>query len=353
MTESIHNNCRIAGISSCVPSRVFDNLVDAKDFPKDDIKKVVSMAGVKQRRISDGKICSSDLCLNAATELLQKLDWDKESINALIMVTQTPDYFLPSTSCLIHRDLGLSDECATFDVGLGCSGYPYGMWLAAMMINSGLDRVLILHGETPSIFTSREDRSTYMLFGDAGSATAVEKKPGEDPWYFKLHTDGSGYDNLIINAGGFRDRFADDPRQHLLHMDGTGLFNFTIKRVPPLIKRTLELAGKETDDVDYYVFHQSNQFMMKHLAKKCKLPEERIPIILGDYGNSGGPSIPLTITQGIGADKIVKKTSLMLLGYGVGLSWGSGLVTVDPDVHILHSELDSPCVSQPNKAENE
>lgn len=351
MSESILNNCRIAGISSCVPTRVFDNLEDAKDFPKDEIRKVVSMAGVKKRRVSDGTICSSDLCLNAVEQLIDRLQWDKESIDALIMVTQTPDYFLPSTSCLIHRDLDLSNNCATFDVGLGCSGYPYGMWLAAMMINSGLNRVLVLHGETPSIFTSSEDRSTSLLFGDAGSATAVEKDPEASAWYFKLHTDGKGYDNLIINAGGFRDRFSKDIREHHLHMDGTGLFNFTIKRVPPLITRTLEMAEMDIDDVDFYIFHQSNQFMMKHIAKKCSLPAEKTPIILGDYGNSGGPSIPLTITQSIDEKQINKDTSLMLLGYGVGLSWGSGLVTVDQKTQILHSEIDAPCVAQPIRGE--
>ncbi|MCI0507288.1 MAG: ketoacyl-ACP synthase III [Gammaproteobacteria bacterium] len=346
MTESIHKNCRIAGVSSCVPSRVFDNLTDTKGFPEDDIRKVVSMAGVKKRRISDGKICSSDLCLHAAGELLKKINWEKESIDALIMVTQTPDYFLPSTGCLIHRDLALSDNCATFDVGLGCSGYPYGLWLAAMMINSGLTRVLVLHGETPSLFTSPGDRSTYMLFGDAGSATAVEKDAGADPWYFKLHTDGAGYDDLIIHAGGFRNRFENDARQHCLHMDGAGLFNFTIKRVPPLIIRTLEMANLAVDDVDYYVFHQSNQFMMKHIAKKCGLPAEKTPIILDEFGNSGGPSVPLTITQGVCKSPVTRKLSLMCLGYGVGLSWGSALVSIDPETAILHSSIDKPCVAQ-------
>lgn len=348
MTESIHHNGRIAGVSSCVPARIFDNLADTKDFPQDDVRKVVSMAGVKKRRISDGAICSSDLCLHAATNLLETLAWERDSIDALIMVTQTPDYFLPSTACLIQRDLGLSEHCATFDVGLGCSGYPYGLWLAAMMVNSGLNRVLLLHGETPSIFTSPDDRSTSMLFGDAGSATAVEKDAGANPWYFKLHTDGAGYDDLIIHAGGFRDRFNNDPRQHCLRMDGGALFNFTVKRVPPLINRTLEMAERKVEDIDYFVFHQSNQFMMKHIAKKCALPAEKIPIILDEFGNSGGPSVPLTLTQGVGKSPITKNLSLMLIGYGVGLSWGSALVSIDPDTRICHASIDKPCVAQPD-----
>jgi len=345
MTESTHKNCRIAGVSSCVPSHIIDNANDNKDFPKDEVRKIIAIAGVKKRRVSDGKVCSSDMCLQAADDLLAKLDWERDTIDALIMVTQSPDYFLPSTSCLLHRDLGLSDNCATFDVGLGCSGYPYGLWLASMMINSGLSRVLVLHGETPSLITSSDDRATSMLFGDAGTATAVEKEPGAEPWYFKLHTDGTGYDDLIIPAGGFRNRFDKDSREHYLHMNGSGLFNFTIKRVPPLISRTLEMGGLEVDDVDYYVFHQSNQFMMKHLVKKCGLPAERTPIILDEYGNSGGPSVPLTITQAVCKSKIPKKLSLMLIGYGVGLSWGSGLVSIDPDTVISHSIIDKPCLS--------
>jgi 3-oxoacyl-[acyl-carrier-protein] synthase-3 len=330
-----------------VPEKIFDNINDTKNFPKDEVQKVVSIAGIKNRRVSDGNICSSDLCMSATEDLLLKLKWKKDSIDALIMVTQSPDYFLPSTSCLLHRDLELSENCATFDVGLGCSGYPYGLWLASMMLNSGLNRVLVLHGETPSVFTSPDDRATSMLFGDAGSATAVEKDPAAEPWYFKLHTDGEGYDNLIIRAGGFRNRFDDNSREHFLHMDGSGLFNFTIKRVPPLIKRTLEMAELEIDDVDYYVFHQSNQFMMKHIVKKCGLPAERAPIILQDFGNSGGASVPLTITQGVGKTEISKNLSLMLIGYGVGLSWGAGLVSLDPDTVISHSSIDRPCLSQP------
>ena len=214
------------------------------------------------------------------------------------------------------------------------------------MINSGLNRVLVLHGETPSMITSPDDRSTFMLFSDAGSATAVEKYVDADPWYFKLHTDGTGYDDLIIHAGGFRNRHEKDERKHCLRMDGTDLFNFTVERVPPLIKQTLSMANLLVDDVDFYVFHQSNQFMMKHIAKKCGLPAEKTPIILGEFGNSGGPSVPLTITQGVCKSPVTKKLTLMLLGYGVGLSWGSALVSIGPETKILHSSIDKPCVAQ-------
>jgi 3-oxoacyl-[acyl-carrier-protein] synthase-3 len=284
------------------------------------------------------------LCLAAANRLIESLRWEKASIDALIMVTQSPDYFLPSTSCVVHNYLGLSDSCATFDVGLGCSGYPYGLWLASMMIQSGgVQRVLMLHGETPSRFSDKSDRSVSLLFGDCGSATAIEACDNEesDQWHFKLHTDGSGYKDMIIEGGGFRDRFPKDPRKYSVKMNGANIFNFTIKRVPPLIQDTLEISEFDMNDIDYFVFHQSNQFIIKHLIKKLKIPAEKVPMTLKDYGNTGGASIPLTITQG-GLKRPEKRPlKLMLLGYGVGLSWGSALVDLGPDAILSHTEIDS------------
>ena len=341
MSQSILKHCRLAGVSTCVPTSIVDNVEDTKEFPKDAIRKVVSIAGIARRRVSEGGICSSDLCFKAAEDLLDRLGWDKKSIEGLIFVTQTPDYFLPSTSSMIHKRLDLSSDCAAFDIGLGCSGYPYGLWMAAMMINSGHRRVLLLHGETPSRFTSPDDRTTVLLFGDAGSASAIERTDDLDaaPWYFILRSDGTGCEDLIIHAGGFRDRFNDDLRAHHLKMNGTNLFNFTIKRTPPLIRDTLELASLATDDIDYFVFHQSNRFIMKHLAKKCGLDSERVPMILDEFGNTGGPSIPLTITQAVCAKPRIGPLNLMTLGYGVGLSWGAGLVTLETEAVTTHSEL--------------
>ena len=146
---------------------------------------------------------------------------------------------------------------------------------------------------------------------------------------------------MIIPGGGFRERYPKDQRDNYLYMNGGEIFNFTIERVPPLISSTLDLAGKSADDIDYYVFHQSNQFMMKHLAKKCKLSPESTPIILDRFGNCGGPSVPLTVTQAVAPQSFDRELSLMLLGYGVGLSWGSALINIDPKTVLLHSEMDS------------
>lgn len=333
---------RIAAIGTCVPARRFDNLNDTDNFTPAEVRKVVAMAGVKHRRVADDAICSTDLCTAAAERIIEKLEWAPETIEALILVTQTPDYFLPSSACLIHRRLNLSNQCAAFDMGLGCSGYPYGLWLAAMMIQaSGFKRVILCHGETPGRFTLQSDRSVALLFGDAGSATAIEAAAPDNAagWFFAMHTDGSGYRDMIIEGGGFRNRFPEEPRQNYLYMNGANIFNFTIKRVPPLIMDTLKLAGAPADSIDYFIFHQSNQYILRHIIKKLSLPEEKVPIVLENYGNPGGPSVPLTITRGAMDRSNGAALKLMLLGYGVGLSWASALIELAPDALLEHLEL--------------
>ena len=179
MARSNIEGVRIAGVVSSAPARSFDNVADTGQFDRDEVRKVVAMAGIAKRRVASPEQCSSDLCIAAARRLLAELSWSPSSVEGLVFVTQMPDYHLPSTACVVHRELGLSDGCAAFDVGLGCSGYPYGLWLGHMMVASGgLGRVLVLHGETPTKFTHESDRATWLLFGDAGSATARQRRPG-------------------------------------------------------------------------------------------------------------------------------------------------------------------------------
>lgn len=337
MSKTRIEGIRIAGIASCVPPRVVDNLEAGAMHGAVEVRKVVSMAGVRNRRVVDPGICSSDLSCQAARGLLEKLGWAPESVTGLIMVTQSPDYFLPSTSCLIHKWLGLSADCASFDVGLGCSGYPYGLYLAATMLKAGgHERILVLHGETPSLFPAKDDRATSLLFGDAGSATALTLQGDARESAFNLCTDGSGYDGLIIRGGAFRDRNPADPRDLSVYMDGAAIFNFTIQRVPPLIRDTLEFAAARADDVDAFILHQSNQYIMRYLATKCGLPAEKMPIVLGEFGNTGGASVPLTITNTQSTARSAP-IRLMMLGYGVGLSWGAALMDLPSDAVLLHS----------------
>jgi 3-oxoacyl-[acyl-carrier-protein] synthase-3 len=339
--------CGIRAVCSSVPARRFDNLAETTAFGPEEVDKVVKMAGVRSRHMASDRLCSSDLCTAAAQRVLERLAWDPGSVGALIFVTQSPDYLLPSTACLVQHRLGLSDACAAFDVGQGCSGYPYGLWLASMMLTGGgLRRVLVLHGETPTRFADRSDRSVALLFGDAGSATALEACPGEagERWWFGLHTDGSGWRDLIVEGGGFRDRFPADRRRHFVSMNGAAIFDFAIRRVPAVVEDTLKAAGTDRDAVDYFVLHQSNLFIMRHLAKKMRIPEAKIPFSIREFGSAGGPSIPLTLTQGSLVRPSDRALRLLLVGYGVGLSWGSALVSLPPDAILDHVVVAEPCV---------
>jgi 3-oxoacyl-[acyl-carrier-protein] synthase-3 len=338
MSQSTIEGFRIAGVATCVPPRAVNNLADDLGFDPGEVRKVVQMAGVRERRVVDPGVTSADLCFEAAERLLQRLGWERDSVSALVFVTQSPDYWLPSTSCVVQHWLGLNDECAAFDVGLGCSGYPYGLYIAAAMLRAGGHRrILMLHGETPSRFVSPEDHATTLLFGDAGSATALELAPGGTA-HFCLHTDGSGYAGLIMRGRGFRDPNPADPRHNFLQMDGAGIFNFTLARVPPLIRSALALSGRTSDQIDAYLFHQSNRFIMKHLMKKCGLPEDRVPMTIENMGNCGGPSVAVTLTQATAQER-TRPHTLMLLGYGVGLSWGAAVLDLDPDAVLLHSDF--------------
>jgi 3-oxoacyl-[acyl-carrier-protein] synthase-3 len=333
---------RIAGVSTCVPPDVVDNLDLGEAYGATDVRKVVSMAGVRHRHVVKPGVTATDLCTDAAKVLLDRLGWSPESVTGLIMVTQSPDYFLPSSSCVVHARLGLGIHCAAFDVGLGCSGYPYGLYLAATMLNGGgHQRILMLHGETPSRFPSPDDHATTLLFGDAGSATALEASDDPaDEAFFGLYTDGTGAGGLIIKGGAFRDPNPEDPRDRCVYMDGAAIFNFTIKRVPAMVEEALAFSGKRVEDIDHYLFHQSNRFIMKHLMKKCGLPEAAVPFTIEDTGNCGGPSVAVTLTKSL-AQREARPQTLMMLGYGVGLSWSSAVVRLGPDVPLMHGVLDA------------
>jgi 3-oxoacyl-[acyl-carrier-protein] synthase-3 len=336
------NGFRVAGISTCLPPRAADNLDPTLGYDAEEVRKVVAMAGVKQRRVVDDGVTAADLSFEAAERLLQDLGWQRDSVSALVFVTQSPDHFLPSSSCLLQNWLGLPDSCAAFDVGLGCSGYPYGLYIAAAMLRAGGHRrVLMLHGDTPSRFVDTADHATTLLFGDSGSATALEAVEPADQGggHFVLGTDGAGYAGLIMRGGGFRDRHPTDPRHLALEMDGSAVFNFTLKRVPPLVADALAESRCTVADLDAFVFHQSNRFMIRHLMKKCGLPEEKVPLTLEDNGNSGGPSVAVTVTRRLaGTTARERAMKVMLLGYGVGLSWGAAVLTIERDARLLHAD---------------
>ena len=361
MKHTIARGVRIRGVASAVPDKVVTSKDDSAVFGEAEMEKIASTTGIRERRVAPEGICTSDLCIAAADELLERTGVARDSLDALILVTQTPDYVLPATACSLHGRIGLATGCAAFDVNLGCSGYTYGLWMAAHLIaGGGASRVLLLAGEIATRRVNPLDRSAKPLFGDAGTATIVEADPAAGEIRFVFGTDGTGQNDLYIPAGGFRlpdaaaacdARIGDDgnPRRLVdLHMDGSAVFVFTLDRVVPLIRAALRDASWAVGDVDAAVFHQANEFMLKHIAKAVKLPWEKVPCSLGRFGNTSSASIPLTMTTSLSRDGVIQAGNLLLAGFGVGLSWCSATLVggeicapplVEVDTQALLREL--------------
>lgn len=333
MATGVLNNVEIKGIACAVPDHIVSNDEYNEVFGTESVEKFIKMTGVKTRHVALEQQCASDLCYVAAKKLLEKLNWEPNSIDALIFITQTPDYAVPATACVLHHRLGLSDGCIAFDVNLGCSAYVYGIWLAATMISTqDLNRVLLLVGDTSNFGINQNDSSTAMIFGDGGAATALEKTKGKDIKYF-LNTKGSGFKNIIVPAGHARSRsnMETSASDYELSMNGAEIFTFTISDVPKAINAFMSQYNIN-NDVDMYVFHQANLFILKHLSKKLGIPMEKVPISIDRYGNTSGESIPLTLVDALGNEQSNETLKLLLCGFGVGLSWGGIYLELDKSV---------------------
>jgi 3-oxoacyl-[acyl-carrier-protein] synthase-3 len=324
----------IAGIVSCVPSLQIKNDYFFDQFGEAVVNDAVKMIGVQKRHWVDETTSTCDLCANAAKRLLKDLEWNPETIDALIFVSQTPDYRLPASACILQSELSLSTSCIAFDINLGCSGYPHALWLGMTMIQSGAaKRVLLAVGDTISKITNPDDRATALLFGDAGTVTALEVSEN-DVGHFIMGSDGNGYSNLIIPKGAFKnyaiesDVRMNDKNPSFLFMDGAEIFNFTLQSIPPLIAKIIEFAEKNTNDYDAFLFHQANLFMIKHLIKKAKLPTEKVPININEFGNTSSASIPLLMTTTLRQQLKNNSLQLALFGFGVGYSWAAASIKV-------------------------
>lgn len=326
----------IVGVVSCLPGRQICNAYFEAQFGESAVKDVVKMIGVENRFWTDVHTSTRDLCSHAGLHLLQRLEWLPTSIDAIIFVSQTPDYRLPATACALQADLGLPSACIAFDVNLGCSGYPYALWLGMTMVQTGAARrVLLAVGDTISKVIDPTDRSTALLFGDAGTVTAIEAVPNQNA-SFVLGTDGRGVSNLIIPKGGFKDHSqSGDSRlinkaSDCLFMDGSEIFNFTLKTIPTLVKETINLSGISSESHDGFLFHQANKFMLKHLTKKANLPIEKTPINIDQYGNTSCASIPLLMTTSLKDRLLNESMQLAMFGFGVGYSWAGASLCVGP-----------------------
>ena len=327
-------NVRIAGIAAGVPKNVASNL-----HPEPEVnmssdyspEEYVATTGVRERRVSK-TLCTSDLCYAAAEKLISDLGWDKKEIEAIVFVSQTADYILPATACILQDRLGLSKECYATDGSLGCSGWVYGLsQVVSLLSNGGIKKGLLLCGDARGRV---KNKSRDPLFGSAGTATAIEYKEGAEGFRFHFGTDGSGYDAIITPAGGSREPVSPETfdveeiegkmyNRMQTRMKGMDVFSFGITTAPKSVKKLAEHFGFNYLDADYFVFHQANMKMNDFIAKKLKLPEEKVPSCMYRFGNTSSASIPLTIAGELKGKFESKPTKFMCCGFGVGLSWGT------------------------------
>ena len=336
-----YNNIGISAMAACVPQKIEYSKDLGYMMSDEEIQKAIQNIGIEERRIAEPDVCASDLCFKAAQQLLSDNAIDPQSIDVLIFVSQTSDYHQPATSAILQHRLGLSKNTLAFDINLACSGYVYGLSTAyAYAQNEGVNRVLLLVGETMSKIVSRYDKVNTPLFGDAGTATLIEKGEQFGKAVFSLHTDGKGAEVMMIPDGGFRnpvsaDSFMEetdangDKRTRLqFRMDGMAVFNFGMSEEPRDVKNLVEAAGLDLGQVDLLIYHQANKFMTDFFSKWLKFDRAKTPYSIRKYGNTSSSSIPLTIVSEL-YEAYPERKNVILSGFGAGLSWGSVLLDLN------------------------
>lgn len=344
MANCTLDQVQIRGIVSCAPLRekCIDDEIDLFGGSEQQIARLKKTIGLDRRRIVNAGTTAADLCETAARRLLESMDLPSGSVDALICVTQTPDYSQPCNAAVLHGRLGLSKSCAALDVNLGCSGYVYGLWLAYMMVQSGgCHQVLLVAGDTISRLVNPRDRSLAPLFGDGGSATLIQKSERPECAWFSLGTDGRGFDKLIVPAGGQRMPCSTETGVEIkdadgnlrspenLFMDGAEIFNFSITEEPNAVRELIDFAGLDIAAIDYFVFHQANRYILKNIAKRLKIDPAKVPMkTVERFGNQSSASIPFALCGEL-QDVLcaAEPSQLLLSGFGVGLSWASVILT--------------------------
>jgi len=342
MPKSSFNSAQVRGVVTCVPTkeRLIDDDLELFGGNVKQLERLKKTIGLNRRMVVAGDETAADLCAFAAKDLLDGLGLSAEQVDGLICVTQTPDHSQPCNAAILHGRLGMAKSCAAFDVNLGCSGYVYGLWLAHMMVESGgCERVLLLAGDTMSRLVHPRDRSVAALFGDGGSATIVERTERACSW-FSLETDGTGCGHLMVPAGGSRmpssvatsEEFRDDDGNvrtaESLYMNGSEVFNFSISEEPRAVREVVAFAGLDLSEIDYFVFHQANRYILSSIAKRLKLDVAKVPMgTVERFGNQSSASIPCALCGELGATLTgTSEEKVLLSGFGVGLSWASAIV---------------------------
>jgi len=344
-------NIQIKGISCAVPKDIYSNM----DYERISIKEremLIRTTGVEKRHVAKFGTTTADLCKVATNKLLNELKWQRSDIEILIFVSQSRDYLIPATACILQNRLELSKNCMAFDVNMGCSGYVYGLSIiAGIMAATKLKKGLLLVGDVSTLNTSYKDKSTFPLFGDAGTCTAIQFVDGAQ-MDFNLQTDGSGYEAIIIRDGGCRNyaskesfdskKYSDGIERNRveLELDGIQVFNFSLKEVHLNILTLLEFRKNKVEEIDYFIFHQANKLINESIRKKLKIPIEKFPYSMAEYGNTSSASIPLTILAALSENLQNQNQKLLLSGFGVGLSWGSAIIDFKNVVCLPIIEMD-------------
>jgi len=332
-----YKNVSVKGVAACVPENIQDNRALPLLGNKEQVQKFIETTGVVTRHtVKNQNLCSSDMCYHAATVLLDELNWNRNEIDCLLFVSQTPDYIMPATACILQDKLGLANECFAMDISLGCSGWIHGMaTIGALMQNGGFKKGLLLAGDTSTVTKSPNDKSTYPLFGDGGTATALEYTAGSPGLRVHTATDGKSYKAIIIPDGGFRNFYSPSSlieneyedgiiRNNLqTSLDGPGVFIFAISKAPRSILGLIEQFKIDIDIIDFFVLHQANKILNEKIRTKLKLPVEKVPYSIEEYGNTSSSSIPLTMVSRLRQQLISGHCNLITCGFGVGLSWGT------------------------------
>jgi 3-oxoacyl-[acyl-carrier-protein] synthase III len=327
----------IKGISCYLPEKILTNEDLLKDFPEWSIDKVASKIGIAERHVAAENETSSDMAVSAAEKLFEEYNIDRKTIDFVLLCTQSPDYFLPASSCTIQSRLGLRTDIGALDFNQGCSGFVYGLSLAKGLIMAGISKnILLITSETYTKFIHPKDKSNKTIFGDAAAATLVSGEGFAEILGLSLGTDGRGAENLIVKTGGIRNREMKNDLDYdeggnpvcsdNLFMRGTEIFNFTLETVPDLVARTLSINKMKQEDIDLFVLHQANRYMLEFLRKKLKIEPGKFYYYMEKVGNTVSSTIPIALKAAIGDGLIPASGRVMIAGFGVGYSWGGTIL---------------------------
>jgi 3-oxoacyl-[acyl-carrier-protein] synthase III len=302
-----------------------DLLLDNPDW---DMSKIVEKTGISTRSIASSDQTAVDLAFEAAIKLLKGVS-SKEDIDLIILVTQSPDYVLPTSACILQNQLGLSKKCMAFDINLGCSGFVYAISVASSLIESGVaSKGLVLCSETYSKYIHKNDRTCRPIFSDGASATLLSESNSDNIGPFVFGTDGSGYEKLIVRRGGAREpKNIEDSTYGLLEMNGSDVFLFTLSSIPPCINMLLDKSSLRINDIDLFVFHQASKLVLENIIRIMSLDKDKVYINLKNVGNTVSATIPIALKDAEYQGRIKDGDRVMLVGFGVGLSWGATLIT--------------------------